>query len=282
MEAASPTVLKRWLAAELRQRRVAAGVTREQAAAQVRGSVQNIGHIENGRSLPGPLELERLLEFYGAGDRAEFWLGVRERAKRGKDWWAPFDGSLVPADRGLFLGLESSATAIEGWDAQLVPDLLQTPEYALAAIQGGTPGRTLPEVAGLVELRMARQRVVLGGRAPVRRVVAESALRWQVGDREVLRSQLAHLVDVVRRPEVEVRVLPFAAGVAPTGSFDVLSFPEEVGDRTAVHVDTEVADLHFEEPERVRRYRGALERLRDRALGPEESVDYIRQVAAGS
>ena len=282
MVTSSPTVLKRWIAAELRRLRAASGLSREQAAAAIHGSQQNVGHMENGRSLPGPLELERLLELYGAADRVAFWRGVREAAKKGTDWWAPFDGAAVPADRALFLGYESSAVLVEGWDAHVVPDLFQTAEYAHASIQGGAPGRSIAEVADLVELRMARQRVVLGGATapPVRRVVSESALRWQIGDRGILREQLTHLVDVVRRPEVEVRVLPFASGTPSGESFDLLSFPPELaGEPGAVHVGTEVADVLFERPDEVARYRDTMAHLGKRALTPADSVDFIRGLA---
>ncbi|OLT17653.1 hypothetical protein BJF78_12770 [Pseudonocardia sp. CNS-139] len=69
--AGSPTALKWWIAYELRRLRENSGLTRDQAAAAIKGSVQNIGHIEVGRSLPKPLELDKLLEIYGVPERAD-------------------------------------------------------------------------------------------------------------------------------------------------------------------------------------------------------------------
>ena len=129
----STTALKWWFAVEMRRLREKCRITREQAAAAVKGSPQNIGHIEVGRTLPKPLELERLLELYGVPERTEFFQELRVRAKRGRDWWIGFSDS-VPENLNLFLALESSAVQIESWDAYVVPGLFQTEETAAELI----------------------------------------------------------------------------------------------------------------------------------------------------
>ena len=65
---------------------------------------------------------------------------------------------------------------------------------------------------------MARQRR-LDGEHPLRltTVISEGALRQQVGGPEVMRAQLDHLDRLLtERPEqIEIRVMPFAAGAHP-------------------------------------------------------------------
>lgn len=278
----SPTVLKRWVAFELRKLREDAGVSRDEAAKAIKGSVQNIGHIETARSLPKPLELERLLELYGVAERSEFFLELRTRAKKGRDWWIGFDESTVPEYFKLFLGLESSAVKIESWDAIVIPGLFQTPDYARAIIRGGRPEFSATEVEKRVELRMARQGEVLDQEdAPrVWAVISEAALRLQVGGPGVLKAQLAHLLERHEDPNIEVQVLPASAGAhtGVEGGFIVLSFPNELEhDPGCVYVEGRVRGVYYEEPVQVTAYRDALTRLQVRADKPEDFPAWIKR-----
>ena len=74
----SPTALKRWIAGELTRLRERSGHTRAEAAKAIHGSIQNLGHFEVGRRMPKALELETLLRLYGAPERVEFFLSLRE------------------------------------------------------------------------------------------------------------------------------------------------------------------------------------------------------------
>lgn len=283
MVASSPTVLKRWIAFELRRLRELAGITRERAAAAIHGSVTNIGHMEVGRSLPGPLELERLLELYGVPERIEFWRELRLRAKKGKDWWIGF-GDVVPDYFFLFLGLESSATQIESWDAHIVPGLFQTPDYARAVFRALRPELADAEIDQQVELRIARRNEVLNRESPplVWRVIAEPALRWEVGSRDTLRAQLGYLLELAEQPTIDIQVLPFSAGahIGVDGTFSLLTFPAELeNDVGVVFAETRVKGYYYEETEQITRYRNALSRLRVQAITPAESPALIHRIA---
>lgn len=279
----SPTVLKRWIAFELRKLRESRGISREDAARAVRGSVGQIGHIEVGRSLPKPLELDKLLELYGVPERSDFFQELRTRAKRGRDWWIGFDDTAVPEWFGLFLGLESSAVKIESWDTLLVPGLFQLPEYAEAVIRGGEPNLSDAEVATRLQLRLARQRILEDAEpTKVWCVLHESALRSIFGDVDIQRSQLGRLVELARRPNIDIQVLPFSAA-APSGdhgTFTILSFPAELEhDPGAVYVQTRIRGYYYEEPEEIATYREAMTRLQVQAITPDKSPAFIQRVA---
>ncbi|MBY8853033.1 DUF5753 domain-containing protein, partial [Saccharothrix sp. MB29] len=175
----------------------------------------------------------------------EFFLDLRLRAKKGRDWWIGFDESAVPEYFRLFLGLESSAVKIESWDAIVVPGLFQTPDYARAIIRDGDPGLSVTEVERRIELRAARQDEVLDRDDPPRvwAVISEAALRLEVGGRAVLKQQLARLVELRERPNVDVQVLPASAGAhtGAEGAFTLLTFPSELEhDPGCVYTETRV------------------------------------------
>jgi hypothetical protein len=278
----SPTALRWWFAVEMRRLRENAGISRDQAAAAIKGSMQNIGHMEVGRALPKPLELDKLLETYGVPEHADFFQELRLRAKKGKDWWIGFSG-VVREGFNLFLGLESSATQIESWNAQVVHGLFQTPAYAKALIEGAQPELPAAEVDHLVELRLARQREVLDREDPpqVWTVIAEPALRWEVGGRRVLREQLEHLIALTERPNIEVQVLPLSVGAhtGTEGTFIILSAPPELENYPGcVHVEDLAKSHYYEEKEQLATYRNALNRLRVQATKPEDTPAYLHKL----
>lgn len=282
----SPTALRWWFAVVLRRLREDGGFSREDAAHAIKGSVSGIAHIESGRSLPKPLALDALLRLYGVENQGDRFAELLKRGKKGKDWWIGFDQDEIPEGFDLFLGLESSASQIESWDALVVPGLFQTPQYADHLIRGAEPELPDIERARRVELRTARQREVLDeGTAPlVWRVLSESALRLQVGapDRDVMREQVDHLITLAERPSVKLQVLPASAGAYTgfEGSFTILSAPPELDDYPGcVYVETLVARYYYEELEDLRKYRNALCYMRVKATKPEDTPAKLREIA---
>jgi transcriptional regulator with XRE-family HTH domain len=279
----SPTVLRRWIGFELRRLREVRDIARADAADAIRGSVGQLQHIETARSLPKPLELDKLLELYGVPERSDFFQELRTRAKRGRDWWIGFDETAVPEWFALFLGLESSAVKIESWDALVVPGLFQTPEYAEAVIRGGEPDLSDDEVADRVRLRLARQRILdQDDRPNIWSVLHEAAL-WSVfGSTDIQRAQLRHLNELAQRPNIDIQVLPFTAAMhsGGRGPFRILSFPAELEhDPGAVYAETKIKGYYYEEPEQLSTYRDTMTRLQVQAITPEQSPAFIHRVA---
>jgi transcriptional regulator with XRE-family HTH domain len=281
---ASPTALKRWIAYQLRELRTQTGKTRDDAAKRIRKTVPQISHLENGRNLPSPMDLEALLIFYGHGDRAEFFLDLLVAAKKGKDWWqAHVLSGAVPEWFNLFLGLEASASMLESYDAQVIRGLFQTPAYALAVIRGASPDMADAEVARQVELRLARQRILDRDHPPkVWAVIDEAALRRMVAGKPVMREQLERLVELACRPNIDIQVLPSDSGAhtALDGTFTVLSFPPEFTfDPGVVYIQSLARGHYYEEGSEIAEYRNALTRLRIQAISPEDSPRMIAGMA---
>src|SRR5690606_1148190 len=122
----SPTVRRRRLSAELRRRRVQAGMTLSDVADVLEWSPAKLGHIETGiRKWPSVMEVSALLELYGVtgGQREAVLTLVRE--SRLRPWWTEYEDVLSSA----YVGNEAGAVAIDTYAGILVPDLLQAPEY---------------------------------------------------------------------------------------------------------------------------------------------------------
>jgi hypothetical protein len=266
----------------MRRMREAAGVTRDQAATAVVGSVANIGHVEVGRALPKPLELQKLLETYGVPERNDFFQDLRLRVKRGRDWWVGFRES-VPDDWKLHLGLEASAVQIESWNAHVIPGLFETRDTTDAIMRASRPDLDEQAIIKRVELRMSRQVEVLDRDEPplLWAVIAESTLHWPVGGSRVHRAQLARLVELSERPTITIQILPFAAGahLGNEGTFTILSAPPELQYIPGcVTVEDRIRMQYYDEPAQLMTYRNDLARLKIQALKPEESVAHLHQL----
>jgi hypothetical protein len=107
------------------------------------------------------------------------------------------------------LELEGKATVLKTYELGVVPGLLQTPGYARALfISAGSK-----DVDGQVAKRMERQQILSKKEPPdVWVLLAESVLGWQVGGADVMREQLARLLEVSELPNVVLRVVPRTAG----------------------------------------------------------------------
>ncbi|MDT0551449.1 DUF5753 domain-containing protein, partial [Streptomyces lonegramiae] len=104
--------------------------------------------------------------------------------------------------------------------------LLQTEEYARALIGMEHPR----EVDEMVAARLERQRVLEREDPPVLWVVlSEAVLHQEVGGPDVMRGQLARLLEFRDNPWVNIQVLPFTAGQYPAmlGSFNLLRFDND-------------------------------------------------------
>jgi transcriptional regulator with XRE-family HTH domain len=271
----SPTVLRRYVALELRRLREGAGFKREQVAERLRCALSHISHLETMRNLPKAPELEVLLGFYGASERTAAFLELVDAARRGRDWWLPFKGA-APEWFDLYLGMESSAVQIDSYDSMVVPGLFQTPAYAKAVIRAGEPEPPDAEVARRIELRMTRQDVLTRQPNPpvVWCVLDESVLHRPAGEPQVLVEQLDHLVKLLDLPTVTIQVLPLEVGVhaGVEGTFMILTFPPElVGDPGIAYVESGIGCTYYEDRAEIMTYRNILRRIQIHARTPQET-----------
>jgi len=273
--APSPTVLKRYVALELRRLRESAGFKRDDVAKRAGCATSHITHLEVARNLPKVPELELLLRHYGAAGRIPAFVELVDAARAGRDWWAPF-ADAVPDWFELYLGMESVAEAIGSYDALVIPGLFQTPDYAEQIVRSGSPTLSNAEVAQRVELRMARQDVLTRDPDPptVDAVLDESVLYRGAGEEIVLTEQLNHLLKLAEAPTITIRVLPLSAGMHPgvSGAFVLLSSPAVLeNDPGIVYTEDRVRGTYYDDPDVIARHHSTLNRLRDTASSVEES-----------
>ena len=155
------------------------------------------------------------------------------------------------------LPLEAKANLIRVFTPEMVPGLLQTPDYArhvfhrLATLHG-TPN----DAEDGVRVRMHRQRVLYDSRKQLRFLLTEAALRYRIAPPHVHQGQLDRLLAVQALDTLDLAVIPFTATLPVVPSHGFTMF-----DDTLVLVEITGAELAFRERVEINLYREVFERL---------------------
>jgi transcriptional regulator with XRE-family HTH domain len=179
-----------------------------------------------------------------------------------------------------YMALSAKARVMEMYVPQTIPGLLQTEEYARELIWS-TP-HTPEEEDALEEqlvLRLNRQEILRRSAASssTNRRCGGDSLRRPMRDREAWRRQLQRLLDDVQLPNVTLQVLPFQAGLCDVlgGSLVILRLPDGTA---AAYVEGSKSGEVIEEPDVVEQLRLSYDRVRDLALSPRDSVEFIQSL----
>jgi transcriptional regulator with XRE-family HTH domain len=277
--AQSPTVRRRRLALELRRLRESAKLTCEEVAERLECSASKISRVETGRVSVSPRDVRDMLQIYGVPQDQRESLVQLARDSRQKGWWHAYSDSIHP-QFATYLGLESAASEIRIYEVSLIPNLLQTEEYARAVISAGMVTSPQEDIERQVELRMARQPTLTRPDPPkVWAVLDEAALRRRVGGAGLMRLQLEHLLELSELSSVSLQVIPFGGGAHPAMGrpFVILVFPERV-DPDVVYLEDLTSALWVEDVDEVDRYNMFFNHLRATALSFDASSSLIMSV----
>jgi hypothetical protein len=277
----APTARRRRLGLELRRLREAAGLKLDQVAAELDLTTSTLSRIETGKAPCRTTYLTAMLGMYGITDPQQVQL-LKDMAREGqrKGWWADYDD--LPAEFGIYVGLESVAASLRAYEAQLVHGLLQTRDYARSVLRAGDRKASTGHLDRQADLRMRRQEVLTRPDHPLElwAILDEAVLRRQVGGPEIMRAQLRKLLEATDLPNLTVQVLPFTQGAHAglNGSFYLLDFPGE--DPPTAYVDSPAGNIFLDKPHQVRRWTEAFDQLRAEAISPGDSRTMIAKLSA--
>ncbi|MEV0401948.1 helix-turn-helix transcriptional regulator [Actinoallomurus sp. NPDC050550] len=272
----TPTIGGRQLARELRHLREQAKMTGEQAARTLDWEQSKVSRMENAKMRITSGEVMELCEAYGiAGEkRAELIKLAREARKKG--WWQEY-GDYVKKGFIDYLAFEAEATTYRGYEAQLVPGLFQTEDYARAIFRTWFSGED--DIERGVEARLARQRRITTSTRPLHvwAIIEEAALRRIVGGAEIMNDQLGRLIELGRLANVSIQVLPYRAGVhaAIDGPFVLLAFD---GYPEVLYIEHLMGCVYLEKPGETARGSVVFDHLRTSALNTSDSAALIEEV----
>lgn len=271
-----PSFYRRRVREILRKAREASGLTQRQTAMTLDWSMSKLVRIEAGTVGVSTTDLKALLQLYKISDEGEAKdLIEMTRASRRRPWYSKYQNVLTPAF-AQYLGYESSASAIYGFQPLTVPGLFQTDDYARAILEI----RRAPRIEDRIALRVARQELLDRDDCPIIiYIIDEAALHRQVGGPAAMRHQLRHLAEISRHPKVTLLIVPFAAGAHPsmTGSFTLLEFPNL--DEDVLYLETAGGSVTSrEDQDLVYEYRENFDLLSAQALDQTKADELIESL----
>ncbi|GGJ26874.1 helix-turn-helix domain-containing protein [Streptomyces brasiliensis] len=278
----APTLLKMLVGVQLTGFREDAGLAQDQAARALGFSAAKLSRIESGKGRKPPTEADvhALLKLYGT-DEYESSVLLRLLKRAGEPgWWQRYDKRLMPEWFDRLVGLQEAAAAIRTFEIQYVPGLLQTPAYTRAVVKRGLPTAPESEVRRRVELRTRRARLLQREGAPqLWAIIDESVLLRVLGGPDVMREQLAHLLDMAQRRHVTVQIVPLDVTNASAPAIPVTYLRFGGLDLPDVVYLEHIRSANFlEDRDETEEYRVALDRLADEALQPRQSIELLAKI----
>lgn len=267
------SLVRRWrLGKQLRELRIAAGKSQVETGKFAGMAAATVSRIENGRHAILARNVRAFCQLYGVGAPLVDTLVRQAEESNERGWWHAHSDTM-PDWFATWVGFEADAKEICVYQSEMVPGLLQVPEYVRAMRASYDPGVTEDELERSVAFRLERQ-ARFESRPPVYRVVLnEAVLQRPIGD---MRAQLQHLVDMSLRDTVTLQVLPFDVGPHSSmkGSFSLLTIPDEPAPNF-VYLEHDDGALYLERPSDLARYTKTFSSLTRQALSPDKTRELL-------
>jgi hypothetical protein len=271
------TIAKRRLARVLTEARENTGYTANNVCDILNWGRGKVGRFEaNQWKRPELSDVRDLVRIYGLADDVKEQVEELAVKARARAWWR----DVPEVFDGEFPGYENDATTIQLFMPLILPGLLQTNAYAEALLRAGPRPPAWRRKA--LESRKRRQEVLdrTDGTAPaLSAVITEASLQYKWGARDDRREQVEQLVDLAKRPNVDLRVQRFIDGppVGMVSMINIFGFRDD--EPSLVFVETDYAIEEVSKPESVNRYIESFERACDAALDRADTIGYLERLA---
>lgn len=281
----------RALGAALRQARGEKGLLLRELAAAINRDIGVLSRWETGDRTPKPEQVAQILTKLDV--QGDDYDEIMTLAYGTDDCqWVAFTLPEQRQQMAAYVDWEQNASRIVEVAPLLVPGLLQTGDYIRAIMTAG--GVPTAEIASRIATRIGRRDVITKEQpAELLVLLGQSALNQDVGGPEVTAAQLRHLLEMARRPNVDLRIVPDHRGWHPglEGAFTLIESGNPasmengamrrapVGTTTIVFVGNRRSVFMLHQDGDVDAYERAIDRVLRTALTPEASVNLIANVS---
>jgi len=258
--------------------RQARGVTGQDLAFKLGVTQGFVSKVENGKLRPSIDYIERFCKTLKipAGERKDL-LGMTKAFLLSFNRWGSEDNTLGELQEAAFKR-QSDASKIEAYMANLFVGFMQTEDYARALFQGYGLLRATPmsehEFNVALKARMKQREILTSNAKKITVVLGEAALAEWVFGPAIHREQLMHARNLVRRVELDFRILPFqrTAPLQPMGSFMIF-------DRRLVEYEAQTMCFHFWEKGEIEVYGRLFDQILSQAVVGAEALKLLDHYA---
>ncbi|MEU9740518.1 helix-turn-helix transcriptional regulator [Micromonospora chersina] len=256
-----------FIAGELRQARLRAGLSQEDLAKLINYSASHVSGVETGQRPPKA-------DYLAAMDHALSTGGMFDRLLR--------HASLVqgaPPWMRPWIDDERAANLLRWYEPAYVPGILQTEAYARMTLADSL--LSAEKIEQRVGSRLGRQAILTREEdpCPLVAVLDVMVLRRPLrGHATLMGQQLAHLVKMAELPHVQILVVPEEAGLYPAlqGGFILASLSDG---SVVAYLDQQIRAQVMHRTEDIASLNRHWEAVRGEALSRRQSLDLIKEAA---
>jgi transcriptional regulator with XRE-family HTH domain len=239
-------------------------------------SPAKLSKIEHGHVLPTITDVDLVLTALGISEEAKAgFLDEARAAVTEATAWRELRRMGAWKRQQQIRAIEASTHVLRLFQGQLVPGLLQCPEY-VAGIYELPPQMPAETRSRTIAARLERQRVLHDPSRTFHFVITEGALRWRVCSRSVMAVQMDRLLSLSRLLNIRIGVLPANARMP---DFPMTCF--SMHDARLVLVETFHAEVTTRDPKDIEVYEKTFDAFADVALYDEEMRDLVATLRDG-
>lgn len=277
---------RRRLATELRLVRDVNGVTGRELAQRIGISQSKVSRIEAGAVLPSVAEVTAWAQAVGAAARIEALLERLTDATRTEveDWYGTLEGEQSLQENAR--SREAAVRRTRGFHPNLIPGLLQTPDYAqrvLTMFKEIMPQIDVPTAAAE---RINRQGSLYEEDKEFEFLIGEAALRWRPGPPRLLLAQLDRVATMSTKDNVSIGIIPLLTVEAtavlphPFTLYETGEDAEEEIPRVFVQIETTHAGMTVRASDEVAMYERQWAAQRRMARFGDEARTMLKELFA--
>ncbi|MGD9526403.1 MAG: helix-turn-helix domain-containing protein [Dehalococcoidia bacterium] len=251
------------LAGALKQLRLSNGVSSTKLGVALGWSQSKVSKIENGVTAAAAEDVERWVNHFDPGSEASAELVEQARRLEIQAFaWREVHRQGPGADQRRRASRTAQVTATAVYQSELVPGLLQTPEYARSVLEehSQVPAEAIAET---VRARLDSQAALFDPSRSFEFLITERALRWRPGSIPTALAQLDRIRTLATLPSITIGLIERAADAAakPLHSFVLLRY----ADHAEVEIETLTAEITVTAEQDVAAYEQFLDDARKHA-----------------
>jgi transcriptional regulator with XRE-family HTH domain len=241
----------------LRELRQAAELSGRRLAESLSWPASKVSKLENGRQTPTDEDIRDWTRVTGSEEETEGLLASLHTLEvQHAEWQRILRTGLKPYQQEL-IEWDQKTRLFRGFEATVIPGLLQTAEYARARFAEGIRRLKLPnDINEAVAARIQRQEILYRPDKRFHFVLTEAALRFRLCAPEVMLGQLDRLISFSQLPNVRLGIIGFATQYATSPWHGFWIYDDE-----RVLVETFSASLDLRQPQEIELYGNAFEQL---------------------
>ena len=269
----NPTVARRRLAVFFKSLREQRKRAQDEVARHLGVALSQASRLDTGARGYKLEDVRKLASWYGLDEATENSLLALADESRRRAWWQQVD---LPDSYRTLIGMEQAATTINEYCSSVIPGLLQTREFAEAAVRASAVDVSEERVRLAVDVRLRRQKILDRDSPPNLRVVLdEAALARTTGGPNVMRAQLQHLLNMSDRRSVRIQVISFDYGIHPGSDKQMILLEMSESLPDIAYSDQSSGPDDTTDEVTVTRYRRIWDELTSVALNPRASQQLV-------